>query len=63
VFADERARLIADPYHSADEERSIILGLGAALRRLVVCHCYRGKDNVIRIIFARKATAAEAKFY
>ena len=63
VFADERARLIADPDHSADEERFIILGLSAALRLLVVCHCYRGEDNVIRIISARKATSAEAKFY
>jgi uncharacterized protein len=63
VFADERARLIADPDHSADEERFIILGLSAALRLLVVCHCYRGKDNVIRIISARKATSAEATFY
>lgn len=63
VFADERARLIADPDHSADEDRFIILGLSAALRLLVVCHCYRGKDNVIRIISARRATSAEAKSY
>lgn len=63
VFSDERARLIVDPDHSADEDRFIILGLSAALRVLVVCHCYRGKDNVIRIISARKATSAEAKFY
>lgn len=63
VFADERARLIADPDRSADEDGFIILGLSAALRLLVVCHCYRGKDNVIRIISARKATSAEAKFY
>ncbi|MFO0040463.1 MAG: BrnT family toxin [Pseudomonadota bacterium] len=63
VFADERARLIADPDHSDDEDGFIILGLSAALRLLVVCHCYRGKDNVIRIISARKATSAEAKFY
>ena len=26
VFTDEYARLIADPYHSADEDRFIILG-------------------------------------
>jgi uncharacterized protein len=63
VFADERARLIADPDHSAEEDRFIILGLSATLRLLVVCHCYRGKDNVIRIVSARRATAAEAKFY
>lgn len=63
MFADERARWIADPDHSADEDRFIIMGLSAALRLLVVCHCYRGKDNEIRIISARKATSAEAKFY
>jgi hypothetical protein len=63
VFADENAKLIADPDHSQDEERFILLGLSASLRLLVVCHCYRGKDNVIRIISARKATANEAKHY
>jgi hypothetical protein len=63
TFSDERAKLIADPDHSADEDRFILLGLSAALRLLVVCHCYRGEDNVIRIISARKATSAEAKNY
>ena len=63
VFSDERARLIADPDHSRDEDRFILLGLSAALRLLVVCHCCRGKDNVIRIISARKATVSEAKSY
>jgi len=38
-------------------------GLSAALRLLVVCHCCRGKDDVIRIISARKATVSEAKSY
>jgi len=33
------------------------------LRVLVVCHCYRGEDDVIRIISARKATTTEAKSY
>jgi hypothetical protein len=63
AFSDERAKLIADPDHSEDEDRFILLGLSAALRLLVVCHCYRGVDNVIRIISARKATSAEAKSY
>ena len=63
VFADERAKLIADPDHSDDEDRFILLGFSASLRLLVVCHCYRGSDNVIRIISARKATTAEAKSY
>ena len=63
VFYDERARLIDDPDHSEDEARFILLGLSSSLRLLVVCHCYRSDDNVIRIISARKATAGESKSY
>ena len=63
VFYDERARLIDDPDHSDDEARFILLGLSSSLRLLVVCHCYRSDDNVIRIISARKATAGELKSY
>ena len=63
VFFDERARLIDDPDHSEDEARFILLGLSSSLRLLLVCHCYRLDDNVIRIISARKATAGESKSY
>ena len=63
IFSDERAKLIADPEHSDDEDRFILLGLSTKLRLLVVCHCYRGKNNVIRIISARKATTVESKDY
>ncbi len=63
VFYDERARLIDDPDHSEDEERFILLGLSSALKILVVCHCCRGNDGLIRIISARKATVKEAKPY
>jgi hypothetical protein len=63
VFADERAKLIDDPDHSEGEERFVLLGFGSALRMLVVCHCYRSKGNVIRIISARKANAKESKSY
>jgi uncharacterized protein len=63
VFYDERARLIDDPEHSEDEERFILMGLSSSLRLLLVCHCYRSKANVIRIISARKATARESKSY
>ena len=63
VFFDQQARLIDDPEHSADEERFLLLGLSSTLRLLVVSHCCRGEDNVIRIISARKATAKESKFY
>lgn len=63
VFADERAKLIADPAHSDDEDRFILLGLSTKLRLLVVCHCYRSERNTIRIISARRATAAESRQY
>ena len=64
VFVDERAKLIDDPDHSDDDEdRFVLLGLSGVLRLLVVCHCYRGDGNVIRIISARKASAKESKSY
>lgn len=63
VFYDDKARIIADPEHSQDEDRFIILGLSTALRLLIVCHCYRQKEEIIRIISARKATKNETKYY
>lgn len=63
VFADEQAKIIPDPDHSENEERFIILGLSLNLRLLVVCHCYRKKNNAIRIISARKATKPESCKY
>jgi Uncharacterized protein conserved in bacteria len=50
VFADENALLLHDPDHSHEEDRFILLGLSSNLRILVVCHCYRKNDEVIRII-------------
>ncbi len=63
VFYDERARMINDPDHSDEEDRFIMLGLSSALKLLVVCHCYRGEGDVIRIISARKAVTKEIKSY
>jgi len=63
VFSDERALFLADPDHSDEEDRFILLGLSTALRLLVVCHCYRTNDETIRIISARKATKPEAVAY
>jgi uncharacterized DUF497 family protein len=63
AFLDENARVIPDPDHSEDEERFVLLGLSVSLRVLVVCHCYRQNDEVIRIISARKADADEIKQY
>ncbi|MBN4080188.1 BrnT family toxin [Beggiatoa alba] len=63
VFADEYGRLIPDPDHSADEDRFILLRLSHQVQLLMVCHCYREEDGVIRIISARKADKAETKQY
>lgn len=63
VFFDENAIVIDDPEHSDDEERFLILGLSSVTRLLVVCHCFRRKDSIIRIISARKATKRESMQY
>ncbi len=63
VFYDGNAVLIPDPEHSESEERFVLLGFSAMARLLLGCHCYRGVDDVIRIISARKATAFEARQY
>ena len=63
VFDDEEALFMSDPDHSDTEERFILLGMSTLLRLLVVCHCYRENDDVIRIISARKATKNETNTY
>lgn len=63
AFFDQEALLITDPEHSAAEDRFILLGVSSALRILVVCHCHREMDDVIRIISARRANASERAEY
>ena len=63
VFYDEEALVIDDPEHSEEEERFIILGLSSRANLLVVCHCCRDSDTIIRIISARKATRTETGYY
>ena len=63
VFYDESALVIDDPEHSEKEERFIILGHSSKANLLVVCHCYRASETVIRIISARKATKTESAYY
>lgn len=62
VFTDQFARLIADPEHSEDEDRFILMGTSIESRLLVVCHCARVNDS-IRIISARKADKQERTIY
>lgn len=63
VFFDDRAMLIPDPDHSQDEDRFVLLGLSVRMRSLIVCHCYRQVDDVIRIISARPANRTERRQY
>lgn len=63
VFLDENAIRFYDPDHSIDEDRFLMLGTSFTLRVLVVCHCYRANDSVIRIISARKADKREQANY
>ena len=63
VFYDERALLIEDPDEVSGEDRFVLLGMSDALRMLLVCHCYREREAVIRIISARKADRAERADY
>jgi uncharacterized DUF497 family protein len=63
VFDDEDALIRDDPDHSLEENRFIIIGFSESARLLIVCHCYRADDTVIRIISARKANRKERKDY
>ena len=63
VFYDPHAIQYFDPDHSEDEERFILLGLSLRINVLIVCHCYREKGSIIRIISARKADKEERKNY
>jgi len=63
VFDDPHGRLFYDPEHSSDEDRYILLGMSSAERTLVVIHCYKRSDSIVRIISARKATRREMRFY
>ncbi len=63
IFYDVNARLLNDNEHSEDEERFIILGFSDKFRLLLVVHCYREEEEVIRIISARKASGNERRQY
>jgi len=62
VFLDASASMFVDE-DSLDEERFNIIGISGNLRLLMVCHCYREEDEIIRIVSARKATKTEEMHY
>ena len=62
-FTMTGAILFDDPEHSYEEERFLIIGTTASSKICIVSHCYRGNDEIIRIISARKATKTEQNVY
>lgn len=63
VFYDEWAVEFYDDENSEWEDRFLLLGVSAKLRLVMVCHCYRAREGVIRIISARKASKNESRYY
>ncbi|MFZ1569043.1 MAG: BrnT family toxin [Thiolinea sp.] len=63
AFHDEYAMQFYDPDHSDDEDRFILLGTNHQLKTLVICHCFRQTETIIRIISARHADASEQAAY
>ena len=63
VFFDDEALFFSDPDHSNDEDRFLLLERSFRLRVVIVCHCYREQESVIRIISARRATRKERLVY
>jgi uncharacterized DUF497 family protein len=61
VFSDPLGRIVADPRHSVDEDRFVLLGLAQSNRLLAVMYTLR--DQAVRIISARRATRRERKNY
>jgi len=63
VFKDDDAVIMDDEEHSNDEERFIMLGMSEETNLLMVCHCYRENDEIIRLISARRANKHESEKY
>ncbi|MBN2018822.1 MAG: BrnT family toxin [Sedimentisphaerales bacterium] len=61
IFGDPLSLTIPDTYHSIGEDRFITIGTSAKGRVLVVVHTER--QDVIRIISARKPTNNERNQY
>ena len=61
VFLDDWGVLIED--EDEEEERFVLIGTSAGVRVLVVSHTYRAREQVIRLISARKANRSERRDY
>jgi len=61
VFGDPLGRIVADPRHSEQEERYVLLGLSRQQRLLAMMFTDRAEQ--IRIISARQASRREHRNY
>ncbi len=61
VFSDNLADTFYDPDHSEKEDRYILIGLFESGNILVVA--FTARNDIIRIISARKATKKERRYY
>lgn len=60
-FGDRLSATVADPLHSLDETRFVLIGESLTRRLLVVVHVQR--EDRIRIISAIQATPSERRWY
>lgn len=63
AFSDENAVQFFDPDHSEEEDRFILLGMSFKLWVIIVCHCFRESETVVRLFSARKADKGEEQEY
>ena len=63
VFYDDNAVQFWSEDNSDTEDRFLLLGRSSKMRILLIVHCYREQESVIRIISARKATKNERQHY
>jgi len=61
VFRDPLARIFADPPHSSNEPRELIIGHSGNRRLFVVS--FTEREGRVRIISARRATKREQQDY
>ena len=61
VFRNPLAKVLPDPIHSEQEQRSLIIGNSAGGRLLLVV--FTETDDQLRIISARDASARERREY
>ena len=63
VFYDDSAIQFWDEGHSDLEDRFLLLGRSSKMRILLIVHCFREPESVIKIVSVRKATKTESKQY